>query len=49
MYQPNGGRGVSISDESTPLPIKGSDSMFSYENLPENHWKKYVYAARYFH
>lgn len=47
MYQPNGGRGVSISDESTPLPIKGSDSMFSYENLPENHWKKYVYAARF--
>ena len=49
MYQPNNGRGVPISDESTPLPHKGSDSIFSYENLPENYWKKYVYAARYFH
>jgi len=47
MYQPNKGKGVPVSDESTPLPHKGSDSIFSYENLPENYWKKYVYASRF--
>merc|ERR550534_31881 len=47
MYQPNNGRGVPVSHESTPLPHKGSDSIFRYENLTENHWKKYLYAARF--
>nr|CAG4643105.1 EOG090X03P9 [Ilyocryptus agilis] len=47
MYQPNNGRGVTISDGPAPLPSKGSDAMYSYENLPAEHWRKYIYASRF--
>nr|CAG4638347.1 EOG090X03P9 [Cyclestheria hislopi] len=47
LFQPNNGRGVMLSDTPTPLPAKGSDAMYSYENLPAEHWKKYVYASRF--
>ena len=47
MYQPNSGRGVAVADTPAPLPHKGSDFMYSYENLPAEHWKKYLYAYRY--
>lgn len=30
-----------------PVPENGADSIHSYENLPEIHWKKYIYAARF--
>lgn len=46
MYQPNNGRGAAVAETPAPLPHKGSDSIYSYENLPAEHWKKYVYAAR---
>lgn len=47
MYQPNGGRGAPVSDNPTQLPPSGSDAIYSYENLPTEHWKKYLYAARF--
>lgn len=47
MYQPNGGKGVAVADVPAPLPSKGSDAIYCYENLPQEHWKKYVYAARF--
>lgn len=47
MYQPNNGRGVAVADTPVPLPSKGSDAIYSYENLPADHWKKYLYAYRY--
>jgi len=45
-YQPDNGRGITVEELPAPLPVKGSDSIYNYENLPEQHWKKYLYAAR---
>ena len=36
-----------IANDPPDLPATGADSIFSYENLPEKHWKKYIYAARF--
>nr|XP_019933307.2 serine/threonine-protein kinase PLK4 [Aedes albopictus] len=47
LYHPDGGKGVPIEDEPPDVPPGGADSIFSYENLPEKHWKKYQYAARF--
>ncbi|EAT38772.1 AAEL009360-PA [Aedes aegypti] len=47
LYHPDGGKGVPIEEEPPDLPPGGADSIFSYENLPEKHWKKYQYAARF--
>ncbi|KFB45550.1 serine/threonine protein kinase [Anopheles sinensis] len=47
LYQPGGSRGVPIKNEPPDLPAAGVDSIYSYENIPERHWKKYVYAARF--
>ncbi|XP_062561172.1 serine/threonine-protein kinase PLK4 [Armigeres subalbatus] len=47
LYQPDGGKGVPVEEEPPDLPPGGADSIFSYENLPEKHWKKYQYAARF--
>ncbi|XP_073996152.1 polo like kinase SAK [Rhodnius prolixus] len=46
IYKPEG-RGVPVSDLPPPVPENGADSIHSYENLPEIHWKKYIYAARF--
>ncbi len=46
MYQPNSGKGIAVADVPAPLPSKGSDAIYCYENLPSEHWKKYLYAAR---
>lgn len=46
MYQPNNGKGITVADVPAPLPSKGSDAIYCYENLPTEHWKKYQYAAR---
>ena len=29
------------------MPENGADGIFSYENLPSKHWKKYIYAVRF--
>ncbi|KXJ68237.1 hypothetical protein RP20_CCG004887 [Aedes albopictus] len=47
LYHPDGGKGVPIEEEPPDVPPGGADSIFSYENLPEKHWKKYQYAARF--
>lgn len=47
LYHPEGGKGVAVKDEPPDLPPGGADSIFSYECLPEKHWKKYMYAARF--
>uniref|UniRef100_A0AAG5D598 Serine/threonine-protein kinase PLK4 n=1 Tax=Anopheles atroparvus TaxID=41427 RepID=A0AAG5D598_ANOAO len=47
LYQPGGSRGIPIKNEPPDLPAVGVDSIYSYENIPEKHWKKYVYAARF--
>lgn len=47
LYEPEGGRGVPPSDSPPPLPILGTDQIFSFENLPAVHWKKYMYASKF--
>ncbi|XP_055530528.1 serine/threonine-protein kinase PLK4 isoform X2 [Wyeomyia smithii] len=47
LYHPDGGKGAPVKDEPPDLPVGGADNIFSYENLPEKHWKKYLYAARF--
>ncbi|RZF42166.1 hypothetical protein LSTR_LSTR004315 [Laodelphax striatellus] len=47
LYQPNGGKGVPVSDKTVPLPAQGADAIHSYESLPEKHWKQYIHAAKF--
>jgi len=47
MYQPNKSKGVPVGDAPPSLPTAGADSIFSYENIPEKHWKKYSYAFKF--
>ncbi|XP_034247206.1 serine/threonine-protein kinase PLK4 [Thrips palmi] len=47
LYQMNGGRGCLARDKPPDLPEQGADAIYSYESLPEKHWKKYEYAVRF--
>lgn len=47
IYKPNKDRGVTLSEEPPPIPDKGVDEVYSYESLPQYHWKKYAYAAQF--
>lgn len=39
--------GLKIQDSPPDLPGTGADAIYSYENLPSKHQKKYVYASRF--
>ncbi|KAL1489274.1 hypothetical protein ABEB36_014204 [Hypothenemus hampei] len=48
MYEPEGGaREAGSAQEPPPLPSQGADKIYSIENLPEKHWKKYMYAFKF--
>uniref|UniRef100_A0A182QEU8 Serine/threonine-protein kinase PLK4 n=1 Tax=Anopheles farauti TaxID=69004 RepID=A0A182QEU8_9DIPT len=47
LYQPEGSRGVPIKNVPPDLPSRGVDHIFNYEDIPEKHRKKYIYAARF--
>lgn len=47
LYQPNGSFGTLIAEAPPPIPNEGADFIFSYDNLPQKFWKKYIYAARF--
>lgn len=47
LYQMNGGKGCIARDKPPDLPEQGADAIYSYESLPEKHWKKYEYAVRF--
>lgn len=47
MYKPNKKTGVKINEQPPELPDYGADHIYSYENLPQEHWKKYLYAHRF--
>lgn len=47
LYEPEGGKGVPPSDKPPSLPSQGADKIFGIENLPEKHWKKYMYAFKF--
>lgn len=47
IYHPNKGKGVTLSEQPPCLPSSGADAIYSYENIPQKHWKKYTYASRF--
>ncbi|CAH0553539.1 unnamed protein product [Brassicogethes aeneus] len=47
LYEPAGGKGAPPAGEPPPLPTHGSDQIFSVENLPQKHWKKYTHACKF--
>nr|CAG4651703.1 EOG090X03P9 [Triops cancriformis] len=47
LYQPGDGRGVVATNMPPPLPTCGADAIYSFENLPSQHFKKYLYAERF--
>lgn len=47
LYEPDNGRGVPPSSQPPELPLQGTDQIFSFESLPEKHWKKYMYAYKF--
>ncbi|XP_049548093.1 serine/threonine-protein kinase PLK4-like [Anopheles darlingi] len=46
FYQPGGSRGIPIKDRPPDVPTHGT-LCYTYDSLPEQHWKKYIYAARF--
>lgn len=44
LYKPTSSE---IGSQPPPLPSSGADSIYSYENLPPRHHRKYVYAFRF--
>ncbi|XP_034108869.1 serine/threonine-protein kinase PLK4 [Drosophila albomicans] len=47
IYQPDPGRGLPIREHPSAQYLSGEDWSYDYDNLPNKHWKKYVYAARF--
>ncbi|KAF2880903.1 hypothetical protein ILUMI_25279 [Ignelater luminosus] len=47
LYEPQGGKGVLPSSKPPEMPVEGSYQMYCFENLPERHWKKYIYASKF--
>ncbi|EDW39537.1 GL11903 [Drosophila persimilis] len=47
IYQPDPGRGLPIREHPPDPLIPSENCVYNYENLPNKHWKKYVYAARF--
>lgn len=47
LYEPEGRQTPSPGSEPPPLPSRGADQIYSIENLPEKHWKKYTYASKF--
>ncbi|XP_065335960.1 serine/threonine-protein kinase PLK4 [Cloeon dipterum] len=47
LYRPNKGKGVEVCDQPATLPSNGADHIFSYDNLPEKYFTKYIYASRF--
>ncbi|XP_077292525.1 polo like kinase SAK [Arctopsyche grandis] len=46
IYTVDGGKGCPVSSPLPPYTSLPQDT-FTYHNLPEKHWKKYLYAARF--
>ncbi|EZA49997.1 Serine/threonine-protein kinase PLK4 [Ooceraea biroi] len=44
LYKPNA---AEVGPQPPPLPSRGADSIYSYENLPACHHRKYMYAFRF--
>lgn len=48
MFQPTVHGGAKVDDEGPiEIPPMATQEHFTYDTLPQKHWKKYVYAARF--
>ncbi|XP_046395457.1 serine/threonine-protein kinase PLK4 [Ischnura elegans] len=47
LYHPNNGKGCLLENAPPDLPKQGTDAIYSYESLPQKHWRKYLYASRF--
>ncbi|KAJ3627607.1 hypothetical protein MTP99_014971 [Tenebrio molitor] len=47
IYEPNGGKGVAPLSTPPPVPVQGGYDLYTIENLPEKHWKKYMHAYQF--
>ncbi|XP_059479721.1 serine/threonine-protein kinase PLK4 [Neocloeon triangulifer] len=47
LYRPNKGKGVEVGTQPVSFPPSGAEHIFSYDNLPEKHFTKYIYALRF--
>ncbi|XP_017876759.1 serine/threonine-protein kinase PLK4 isoform X2 [Ceratina calcarata] len=45
LYKPT--TSTDVGSQPPSLPARGADSIYSYENLPSRHHRKYVYASRF--
>ncbi|XP_029660086.1 serine/threonine-protein kinase PLK4 [Formica exsecta] len=45
LYKPSAS--TEVGSQPPPLPSRGADSIYSYENLPACHHRKYMYAFRF--
>ncbi|XP_053974989.1 serine/threonine-protein kinase PLK4 [Hylaeus volcanicus] len=45
LYKPT--VSTEVGAQPPPLPSRGADSIYSYENLPPRHHREYVYASRF--
>ncbi|XP_053113992.1 serine/threonine-protein kinase PLK4 isoform X2 [Hemicordylus capensis] len=45
VYHPNEGRGFPLKEKPPPPPE--DLNVYSFDNLPEKYWKKYLYAAKF--
>ncbi|XP_076277413.1 polo like kinase SAK [Lasioglossum baleicum] len=45
LYKPT--TSTEVDSQPLPLPARGADSIYSYENLPPRHHRKYLYAYRF--
>ncbi|KAL6427074.1 hypothetical protein ACFW04_009329 [Cataglyphis niger] len=45
LYKPS--TSTEVGSQPPPLPSRGADSIYSYENLPACHHRKYIYAYRF--
>ena len=49
IYKVNNGKGLPIGDKPPPMPADPDSVLtFSYKTLPEQYWKKYDFAAKFF-
>ena len=49
IYKVNNGKGLPIGDKPPPMPANPDSVLtFSYKTLPEQYWKKYDFAAKFF-
>ena len=48
LYEPGSGcGGVPPASKPPDLPQQGADQIYSFDNLPEKYWKKYMHAYKF--